>query len=90
MIKKQFELAKKLVELEVAEVNELYANDPAGECYLLEATFTDGDIEIMPQTELTFHGVDDFIKIAMTCSMNCYITTTLNREQNIAPCIRMF
>lgn len=90
MIKRKFEMAKKLVELEVAEVNERYANDPAGECYLLDVTITDSDIEIVPQTDLCLNGVDGFFHIAEVCNLIIYLTTTLNREQNIAPCIRMF
>lgn len=90
MIKKQFEMAKRLVEIEVAEINERYANDIDGQCYLLDYTITDSDIEIVPQTDLTLHCIEDFLKIAMTCNMNVYVTTTLNRDRNIAPCLRMF
>ena len=90
MIKKQFQLAKKLIEIEVAEKNDRYANDPTGECYLLDVTITDTDIEIVPRTGLSLHGVGGFFHIAEACNVDYYLTTTLNREQNIAPCIRMF
>ena len=83
-------MAKQLVKLEVAEVNEMYANEPEGKCYLLDINITEDDIEIVPQTGIIFHGVEDFFKVAMACKVNVYLATTLNREQNIAPCIRMF
>lgn len=73
------ECAQKLVNQRINEINESWAQDPNGQCYLIRyyEVFEDG-FAIQPTYSETFYGIDDFIDIVKACGGSVYVAVHEN------------
>ena len=92
MIKKEKDIAEKLVNSVINQINDRWASDLGGKCYLVRHTEDSNSecIMIQPTYSDTFFYITEFISVAEACGCSLYVTCRENLNGIMTPTLYIF
>ena len=81
MINSDIKTASKLCNQLIREINERWAQDKNGRCYLIRRVECSNKyIALQPKYSETFYGISDFMQVAQACGCGSYVEVRENLE----------